>query len=71
MEKHCLKVTVENGTLAGLGSASPYVKGNYTDDTVKTYFGEALAVVRADGNGPVKVTVSDKERSRTVEIPCR
>ncbi len=71
MEKHCLKVTVENGVLAGLGSASPYVKGNYTEDTVKTYFGEALAVVRGDGSGPIKVTVADKEQSCTVEIPCK
>ena len=31
MEKHNLKVAVENGILKGLGSPAPYVKGNYTD----------------------------------------
>ena len=71
MEKHNLKVTVENGILKGLGSPAPYVKGNYTDDTVATYYGEAMAVVQADGNGPVKVTVTDETRSYVVEIPCQ
>ena len=71
MEKHNLKVSVENGILKGLGSPAPYVKGNYTDDTVATYYGEAMAVVRADGNGPVKVTVTDETRSYVVEIPCK
>ena len=49
MEKHNIKVTVENGVLKGLGSPAPYVKGNYTDHTVATYYGEAMAVVQADG----------------------
>ena len=35
MEKHNIKVTVENGVLKGLGSPAPYVKGNYTDHTVR------------------------------------
>jgi beta-galactosidase len=71
MEKHMLKVTVENGELLGLGSANPYVKGNYTENTTKTYFGEAMAVVRANGNGPLKVMVADKNHSRVAEIPCK
>lgn len=70
MEKHTLKVTVENGTLAGLGSASPYKKGNYTQNTVKTYYGEALGVVRADGSGPVKITVCDETHTYKAELPC-
>lgn len=70
MEKHNIKVTVENGVLKGLGSPAPYVKGNYTDHTVATYYGEAMAVVQADGNGPVKVTVADEERFYVAEIPC-
>ena len=70
MEKHLLNVTVENGRLMGLGSATPYVKGNYTDSSTQTYFGEALAVVMADGNGPVKVTVSDESRTVSAVIKC-
>lgn len=70
MEKHTLKVTVEHGTLAGLGNACPYKKGSFGGDTTDTYFGDALAVVRADGTGPVKVTVSDENGSYSVDIPC-
>lgn len=70
MEKHNLKVEVENGTLAGLGSANAYVDGNYAQDTTPTYYGEAMAIVRADGNGPVRVTVTDETGAHTVEIPC-
>lgn len=68
MEKHMLQVTVENGSLAGLGSANPYVKGNYTQNTVQTYYGEALAVVRADGTGPVRICVSDEKNTCTAEL---
>ena len=68
MEKHMLKVHVENGRLLGLGSANSYVKGNYTDDTVQTYYGEAMAVVRSDGTGPLRITVEDRERRETAEI---
>ena len=69
MEKHHLKVTVENATLEGLGSACSYVEGNYAQNTVDTYYGEAMAVVRAGEAGSVKITVSDEERTYTCEIP--
>ena len=69
MEKHHLKVTVENATLEGLGSACSYVEGNYAQDTVDTYYGEAMAVVRAGESGSVKLTVSDEEKTYTCEIP--
>ena len=59
MERHKLKVSVENGKLLGLGSANAYVSGNYTDDTTDTYYGEALAIVRADGSGDVKIHVTE------------
>ena len=71
MEKHTLRVSVERGTLEGLGSANAYVEGNYAQDSTPTYYGEAMAVVRADGSGPVRVTVTDETGGHTVEIPCR
>lgn len=71
MEKHALKVTVEHGVLAGLGSANAYAEGNYAQDTTPTYYGEAMAVVRADGTGPVRVTVTDETGEHSVEIPCK
>ena len=69
MEKHHLKVTVENASHEGLGSACSYVEGNYAQDTVDTYYGEAMAVVRAGESGSVKITVSDEEKTYTCEIP--
>ena len=58
-ERHMLTVKVENGSLLGLGSANSYYVGNYTTDTTDTYYGEALAVIRADGSGDVKITVTE------------
>ena len=69
LEKHTLKVTVENGTLLGLGSANSYVRGNYTADTADTYYGEALAVVRAGRTGEVTVQAADENGSAHAVIP--
>jgi len=71
MEKHTLAVAVENGSLAGLGSANAYVEGNYAQTATPTYYGEAMAIVRADGGGPVRVTVTDETGAHKIEIPCR
>lgn len=71
MEKHILKVKAENGTLMGLGSASAYKEGNYTQDTTETYYGEAMAVIRADGSEPVKISVSDEKNTYQLEVPVR
>ncbi|MGX8704942.1 MAG: glycoside hydrolase family 2 TIM barrel-domain containing protein [bacterium] len=70
MEKHLLKVSVENGKLLGLGNGCPYFKGNYTQSETQTYFGEALAIVQADGTGDLKVTVSDGERTEVARVLC-
>ena len=71
MEKHHLKVTVENGILEGLGSACSYVEGNYAQDTVDTYYGEAMAVVRAGNGETVKIIVSDETNTYSCEIPVK
>lgn len=68
MEKHTVRVSVQNGTLLGLGTACPYVEGGYCQDTVRTYYGEAMAVVRSDGTGPVTVIVSDGQLENTVTV---
>ncbi len=71
MEKHLLKVSVENGELLGLGNASPYYKGNYTTSETQTYYGEALAVVRAAGTGSVEIQVSDGTTTETATVLCK
>ena len=69
MEKHTLKVEAEGGEIMGLGNAAAYFEGNYAQESVPTYFGEALTVVRAFGTGPVKVRVSDEKGTAEVIIP--
>lgn len=69
MVREKLTVSVENGRLMGLGSANAYVEGNYTQDTANTYYGEAMAVVRAGETGAVKVTVTDSMGRHTAKIP--
>lgn len=56
-----LRVTVEGGTLVGLGSAAPYNPRGYTAAETDTYYGEALAVVQAGPSGTVALTVDDGE----------
>ena len=69
MEKHRIRVSVTNGSLKGLGNACSYNLDGYDKDCTRTYYGQALAVVLADGNGPVMVTVCDEKDEYKVEIP--
>ena len=64
-----VKVTVENGTLEGLGNACSYNEDGYWKNNTKTYYGEALAVIRAGQTGRVKVTVTDKNGEYSLELP--
>ncbi len=69
MEKHDLKVQVENGVLLGFGNACAYNKDGYWKDETNTYYGRALAVVRAGEEGVVTVKVQDEQGEHTLEIP--
>ena len=71
MEQHTLTVEAENGTLIGLGSACPYKRVVFGGNTTETYFGDALAVVRAGQAGkPVVLKVSDEKAEYALEISC-
>ena len=54
-----ITIALENAELMGLGSAAAYFEGTYDQTTVPTYFGEALAVIRATGEGPVRAVFTD------------
>ena len=67
MERGILNVSVEGGELVGLGSACPFYELSYLDTKCDTYYGEALAIVRADGKGEVKLSaVNDSLRAEAV-----
>lgn len=69
LERGILKVQVVGGKLLALGSACPYYEGSYLHDTTDTYFGEALAVVRAEEAGSITLRVTDGIRSASVQLP--
>ncbi len=71
LERHRIRVSAENGTVMGTANASVYFEGNYAQSEVPTYFGEAQTVVQAGQAGTLHVTVTDGERTATVELPCR
>lgn len=71
LERGMLHVTVTNGELLGLGNGCPYNETDYCENYTDTYFGEALAVVRASedaGIKPVVIEVTDGKRSGLAEI---
>mgnify|MGYP005767441537 FL=1 len=65
-----IKVEVEGGTLLALGSACPYNERGYLTDTTDTYYGQALAVIRADGSGDVTIRAESPFGAALASIPC-
>jgi beta-galactosidase len=68
--RNTLKVKVSGGTLLGLGNACPYNPNGYLKDFTETYYGEALAIVKAAGGKELSFEVTDGERTTSVVIPC-
>lgn len=68
-ERGMLTAQVEGGTLEAFGSACPFYEQSYLDNTSDTYYGEALAIVRADSTGQVKFSVTDGTKNAEVLIP--
>ena len=58
LERHMLKAEAENGTLVGLCCTNSYIKGNYNQEKIDTYYGEALAIIRAGQDSEVTLTVT-------------
>ena len=50
-----VKLEVENGKLLAFGSAKPFTEEDFHSGEYTTYYGKALAIVKADGKGDVKV----------------
>lgn len=53
-----LNVTVSGGELLAFGSANPRTEEQYHTGSFTTYYGRALAIVRASQPGQIKITVS-------------
>ena len=62
-----VKVTVENGELLGFGSANPRTEERFDAGEYTTYYGKAMAVVRAGEAGVLKVAANEAVAEVTVE----
>lgn len=69
LERGIIRVEVTGGRLAGLGNACPYNERSYLSQETDTYYGEALAIVRAGEGGQICLKASDGIRSVQVHIP--
>lgn len=58
-----LTITVENGQLLAFGSANPRTKERYDSGSFTTYYGRALAVVRAIQTETITLSVTDGEQT--------
>ncbi len=66
-----LCVTVEGGELLAFGSANPRTEERFDAGAYTTYYGRALAVVRAGESGTVTVKATDGKNTAKAEIPVK
>ncbi len=66
-----LTVKVEGGELLAFGSANPRTEERYDSGSFTTYYGRALAVVRADKSGRVTVSATDGKQTGTAQIEVK
>ena len=70
LERVMLKVDVNCGELLSVGNACPFNELGYTGDKTDTYYGEAMAVIRA-GQSNVKITVSGNGLNALAQIAVK
>lgn len=68
MERRRIHVEVEGGDLIGLGHACPYNEDGYTANETGTYYGEAMAIVRAEQPGSMIVKASFDSGETSAEL---
>ena len=64
-----LTVSVEGGEFLAFGSANPCTEEQYHTGSFTTFYGRALAIVRAGGTGQVVVKATDGENTASAVIP--
>lgn len=70
-EDRKLSVTVMGGELLAFGSANPRTEECYDSGSFTTYYGRAMAVVRANSEGTIAFTVTDGKLTCKAEIAVR
>ena len=69
LERGNLHVTVKGGTLEALGNACPYNEKGYLGTETETYYGEALAIVRAGNEAELEIGAEDGIHQAELKIP--
>ncbi len=70
LERGIINVAVSGGELLAIGNACPFNKLGYTGCETDTYYGEALAVVKANGEN-FSVTAGDGRYTGSAEITVK
>lgn len=68
-ERGVLKVEAQGGSLLALGNACPFNERGYLTQETDTYYGEAMAILRAGAAETVKLTVTDGAHTAQVSVP--
>lgn len=69
LERGTIKLSVTGGTLEAFGNACPYNEKGYLSDQADTYYGEALAIVRAGDGKEIRIEANDGTRQSEITIP--
>lgn len=70
MQRGTLYLQVSGGELVAAGHACPYNPQGYLNSFTDTYYGEAMAIVRASQGGVIKLTAADNRYTCSTEISC-
>ena len=62
LERNLLHVELTGGELLALGNGCPYNEIGYLTNITDTYYGEALAIVKARDAGEIVLKVTDGDR---------
>ncbi|HBN12352.1 MAG TPA: glycoside hydrolase family 2 [Clostridiales bacterium] len=68
LKRERIKVKVEGGELVGLGHACPYNDDGYTGNETGTYYGEALAIIKAGNGDKISINAVCESGTATSEI---
>lgn len=71
MQRGILNVEVVGGELLALGNACPFNETGYLGTQTDTYYGEALAIIRAGEDGTIHLKVTDGTHDSEVVVPVR
>ncbi len=69
LHRGSMNVRTEGGELVGLGNACPYNERSYLDSCTDTYYGEAMAIVRAGASEAIRLIAEDGEYETEIAIP--